>query len=66
MQQSQDLVFPGLLDLSSLNLIPRSKEIDLSRMADSKNDVKPQIVKRTSKVMQQTQQVGMFISFLFN
>ncbi|XP_047134081.1 phosphoinositide 3-kinase regulatory subunit 4 isoform X1 [Hydra vulgaris] len=56
MHQTQDLVFPGLLDLSSLNIIPKSKEIDLSRMVETKADPIIQSAKRPVKISQQTLQ----------
>lgn len=40
MQQTQDLVFPGLLDLSSLRIKPKSRETDLRALAETKAEVK--------------------------
>ena len=40
MQQAKDLVFPGLLDLSSLPKIPKGREKDLRALAETKAETK--------------------------
>ena len=54
MQQIQELIYPGLLDLSSLSTVPVNKDIDLVRMAETKAETRQlQNSKRNSQQVKQ-------------
>lgn len=56
MQQSNELILPGVLDLSSLSSLPEAKEVDLARMAENKAETKQLQNKRNTPLAKQQQQ----------